>query len=103
MIKEKNKQNIDTRKLESLAKEIEKTYKKVESEVGVKVDDLKMMWTRILKARTLMSAAKNELITRNLRLVVNIAKKYVELVNNQIILSEKDTKLKSFDEFKNER
>jgi dTDP-4-dehydrorhamnose 3,5-epimerase len=27
----------------------------------------------------------------------------VELVNNQIILSEKDTKLKSFDEFKNER
>ena len=27
----------------------------------------------------------------------------VELVNNQIILSEKDTKLKSFDGFKNER
>ncbi len=77
VIKEKKKQNIDTRKLEALAKEIEKTYKKVESEVGVKVDDLKMMWTRILKARTLMSAAKNELITRNLRLVVNIAKNYV--------------------------
>jgi RNA polymerase primary sigma factor len=77
VIKEKKKQNIDTRKLEALAKEIEKTYKKVESEVGVKIDDLKMMWTRILKARTLMSAAKNELITRNLRLVVNIAKNYV--------------------------
>jgi len=77
IIKEKKKQNIDTRKLEALAKEIEKTYKKVESEVGFKVDDLKMMWTRILKARTLMSAAKNELITRNLRLVVNIAKNYV--------------------------
>jgi RNA polymerase primary sigma factor len=76
-IKEKKKQNIDTRKLAALAKEIEQTYKKVESEVGVKVDDLKMMWTRILKARTLMSAAKNELITRNLRLVVNIAKNYV--------------------------
>jgi len=27
----------------------------------------------------------------------------IELVNNQIILSEKDAKLKSFDEFKNER
>ncbi len=76
-IKEKKKKNIDTKKLEVLAKEVEKTYKKVESEVGVKVDDLKMMWTRILKAKTLMSAAKNELITRNLRLVVNIAKNYV--------------------------
>ena len=30
-----------------LAKEIEKTYKKVESEVGAKVDDLKAMWIRI--------------------------------------------------------
>jgi RNA polymerase primary sigma factor len=76
-IKEKKKKNIDTRKLEALAKEIEKAYKKVESEVGVKVDDLKMMWTRFLKAKTLISAAKNELITRNLRLVVNIAKNYV--------------------------
>jgi RNA polymerase primary sigma factor len=56
---------------------VEKAYKKVESEVGVKVDNLKMMWSRILKAKTLIGAAKNELITRNLRLVVNIAKNYV--------------------------
>ena len=44
IIKEKKKKNIDTKKLEILAKEIEKVYKKVESEVGVKVDDLKAMW-----------------------------------------------------------
>jgi len=76
-IKEKKKKNINAKRLESLAKEIEKTYKKVESEVGVKINDLKLMWARIEKAKILMSTAKNELITRNLRLVVNIAKNYV--------------------------
>jgi RNA polymerase primary sigma factor len=76
-IKEKKKKNIDTRKIEILAKEIEKVYKKVESEVGAKVDDIRAMWTRIQKAKTLIMTAKNELITRNLRLVVNIAKNYV--------------------------
>jgi len=76
-IKEKKKKNINTTKLEILAKEVEKTYRKVESEVGIKVEDLKAIWTRIVKAKTLISTAKNELITRNLRLVVNIAKNYV--------------------------
>src|SRR4030043_1830475 len=76
-IKEKKKKNINTTKLEILAKEAEKTYRKVESEVGIKVEDLKAIWTRIVKARTLIVTAKNELITRNLRLVVNIAKNYV--------------------------
>jgi len=76
-IREKKKKNSDTKKLEMLGKEIEKLYKKVESEIGAKVDDLKAMWIRIVKAKTLISSAKNELITRNLRLVVNIAKNYV--------------------------
>jgi RNA polymerase primary sigma factor len=76
-IREKRKKHFDTRKLEALVKEIEKAYKKVESEVGAKVDDLKSMWTRIQKAKILIMTAKNELITRNLRLVVNIAKNYV--------------------------
>ncbi|NWF76047.1 MAG: sigma-70 family RNA polymerase sigma factor [Nitrospirae bacterium] len=76
-IREKKKKNIDTKKLELIAKEIEKTYKRVESEVGIKVDQLKSMWVRIQKAKTLITTAKNELITRNLRLVVNIAKNYV--------------------------
>jgi len=77
IIREKKKKRIDTKKLEELAKETEKKYKSVESEVGVKIDELKMMWTRIVKAKTLIETAKNELITRNLRLVVNIAKNYV--------------------------
>jgi RNA polymerase primary sigma factor len=77
VIKEKKKKNIDTKKLEILAKETEKTYKKIESEVGAKVSDIKAIWNRIQKAKTLISTAKNELITRNLRLVVNIAKNYV--------------------------
>jgi len=77
VIREKKKKKTDTRKIEALAKEIDKVYKKVESEVGIKVDDLKTMWIRIQKARTLITTAKNELITRNLRLVVNIAKNYV--------------------------
>lgn len=76
-IREKKKKNSDTKKLEISVKEIEKLYKKVESEIGAKVDDLKAMWIRIVKAKTLISSAKNELITRNLRLVVNIAKNYV--------------------------
>jgi RNA polymerase primary sigma factor len=71
------KKNTDSRKLELLAKETEKIYKKIESEIGIKMQDLKGMWSRILRAKTLISTAKNELITRNLRLVVNIAKNYV--------------------------
>jgi len=77
IIREKKSKRIDTKKLETLAKEIEKKYKNVESEVGVRIDELKVMWTRIVKAKTLIETAKNELITRNLRLVVNIAKNYV--------------------------
>ncbi|MGQ9571189.1 MAG: sigma-70 family RNA polymerase sigma factor [Thermodesulfovibrionales bacterium] len=76
-INDKKSKNFNVKKLQTLAKEVEKVYKKVESEVGVKVDNLKAMWDRILKAKTLISTAKNELITRNLRLVVNIAKNYV--------------------------
>jgi RNA polymerase primary sigma factor len=35
------------------------------------------MWDRVTKAKTLVSEAKNELITCNLRLVINIAKHYI--------------------------
>lgn len=77
LINEKKKKNINTQKLLTLAKEVEKVYKKVESEVGIKVNEIRAMWDRILKAKMLISTAKNELITRNLRLVVNIAKNYV--------------------------
>ena len=77
LIKEKKKKHIDTKKYELSVKEVEKVYKRAESEVGTKVDEIKGMWSRIQKAKILISTAKDELITRNLRLVVNIAKNYV--------------------------
>lgn len=77
VINEKKDKGVNTKKLEIFAKEVQHEYKKVESEVGVKVDDLKKLWSRVSKAKVLATEAKNELITRNLRLVVNIAKNYV--------------------------
>jgi RNA polymerase primary sigma factor len=77
VINEKRKKGINTNKLEAIAKEIQQEYKKIESEIGIRVDEFKTLWTRISKARALVMEAKNELITRNLRLVVNIAKNYV--------------------------
>ena len=77
LIHEKKKQNINPIQLNTIAKEVQNEYKRVESEVGIKIDELKAKWDRITKARTLVSEAKNELITRNLRLVINIAKNYI--------------------------
>ncbi|WP_333654574.1 sigma-70 family RNA polymerase sigma factor [Dissulfurispira sp.] len=76
-INEKKKKGQNTKKLELLLKEVQADYKRIESEAGIKVDELKDIWNRISKARYLVTEAKNELITRNLRLVVNIAKNYV--------------------------
>jgi RNA polymerase primary sigma factor len=77
LIYEKKKKAINPLKLGELAKEVQARYKKVEAEVGISVDELKEKWARITMARALVMEAKNELITRNLRLVVNIAKNYV--------------------------
>ena len=52
-------------------------YKYVESEVNVTIDELKDKWDTIKRARALITKEKNELITHNLRLVINIAKHYV--------------------------
>lgn len=76
-INEKKKRGIKPEKLEAIAKEVQQEYRKVETEVGVKIDELIGLWERISKAKSLVLTAKNELITRNLRLVVNIAKNYV--------------------------
>ncbi len=77
IITEKKKKGNKTEKLEALAREVQQVYKRVEAEAGVKINELKGMYERISKARALVTEAKNELITRNLRLVVNIAKNYV--------------------------
>jgi RNA polymerase primary sigma factor len=76
-ITEKKKSGANVAKLEQLAKEVQAEYRAIEQELGVKVDELRGMWDRYVKAKELAETAKNELITRNLRLVVNIAKNYV--------------------------
>jgi len=77
LFKGKKKNGLNSKKLHNLAKEIESEYQYVESEVGVTVDEFKARCDRINKARRLIDEAKNELITRNLRLVVSIAKNYI--------------------------
>ena len=76
LINEKRKRTISPIQLDILAREVQSEYKRVESEVGIKIDELKARWERITRARSLVSEAKNELITHNLRLVINIAKHY---------------------------
>lgn len=77
LINEKKRKGIKTKKLEVLLKDVQNVLKRVESEAGVRIDVLKETWQRISKAKELVKETKNELITRNLRLVVNIAKNYV--------------------------
>jgi RNA polymerase primary sigma factor len=80
MREEKSKKRVNLKKLNTmgdLAKTTQKTFKQIESEVGVNIDQLETLWDRIYKVQAFVSEAKNELITRNLRLVVNIAKNYV--------------------------
>jgi RNA polymerase primary sigma factor len=63
--------------MEALAKKVQKTFKEIASEAGIKVEEIIDVWDKIRKVQAFMTEAKNELITRNLRLVVNIAKNYV--------------------------
>ncbi len=76
-INEKRKLGENTKQLENFYKEIHTEIKKIENESGLKIDELKNIWQKIYKAKCLVEDTKNELITRNLRLVVNIAKNYV--------------------------
>jgi RNA polymerase primary sigma factor len=77
LINDKKKRDINPIQLNTLAKEVQNEYMRVEAEVGIKIDELKAKWDRISRARTLVSEAKDELTTRNLRLVINIAKHYM--------------------------
>jgi RNA polymerase primary sigma factor len=76
-VNDKKKKDQNPKKLELLLKEVQVEYKKIETEVGIKAEALKELWSKISRARYLVGETKNELITRNLRLVVNIAKNYV--------------------------
>jgi RNA polymerase primary sigma factor len=72
-----NLYDLNSTKLAALAKEVQSECKHVESEANVTIDELKDKWDTIERTRALITEEKNELITHNLRLVVNIAKNYV--------------------------
>jgi RNA polymerase primary sigma factor len=52
-------------------------YRLAGSKVKINIGELKVKWEMITRARESIAGAKNELITRNLRLVINVAKHYV--------------------------
>lgn len=55
----------------------EELEERIESVAGIGAGELVDIWDRIARARAQVKEAKNELVVRNLRLVVNIAKNYV--------------------------
>jgi RNA polymerase primary sigma factor len=77
LIRERKKKGTNPVKLSALAQKVRADYKKIETEAGTGIEELRSRWDRISRARALVDEAKNELTTRNLRLVVNIAKNYV--------------------------
>jgi RNA polymerase primary sigma factor len=56
---------------------IPKKIKKIEDEIGMPIEDLKNYLERVEASEKGCGAAKNELVKANLRLVVSIAKRYV--------------------------
>ena len=57
-INEKKKKNQNTKRYDVLLKEVQSDYKKIESEVGIKVEALKDLWLKISKARHLVTGGK---------------------------------------------
>lgn len=65
-----------TLQLRAIVKNYEDEYERVESEAGITIDELKTRYMRITEARAYHTEAKHEFVMHNLRLVVNIAKRY---------------------------
>ncbi|MEW6584396.1 MAG: sigma-70 family RNA polymerase sigma factor [Nitrospirota bacterium] len=77
LIQEKKKKGLDAEGLEVLEREVRTAFKEIQDETGCTVADLKIKHRKLSDARAQVTEMKNELIIRNLRLVVNIAKHYV--------------------------
>lgn len=56
--------------------ELEKDPKRIMLKTGVTIEEFRIAYNSISRARMFVSDAKDELITHNLRLVVNVAKHY---------------------------
>jgi RNA polymerase primary sigma factor len=77
LIREKKGKHSNGSKLNVLAKEVQTEYRYIEVETGFKADMLKQLYEEITKARKLVTEARDEFITRNLRLVISVAKHYL--------------------------
>ncbi len=105
---EKSKKRIRSSKLavmETLASQTQSTFKKIEREVGIKIEPLLATWERISRVHSFVLDAKKELITRNLRLVVKISKDYVGkgLPLSDLIQEGNIGLMKAVDKFKHEK
>jgi RNA polymerase primary sigma factor len=59
VIRGKKEQDINSDRLAALAKEVQAEYRRVESEAGVKIDELKAKWDTITRARALVCEKMN--------------------------------------------
>lgn len=64
-------------KMKILLDQAQSAFTKIEKETGVEIETLKTMWEKIRRVQDATRPVKDELISRNLRLVVKIAKKHV--------------------------
>lgn len=62
---------------DTVMREVRNEYRRIGSKVKTDIGELKAKWDTISSARESIARAKGELTTRNLRLVINIAKHYV--------------------------
>jgi RNA polymerase primary sigma factor len=58
--------------------EIQRLYERAEAETGIPIRKLWGIWNSIVSAKRSYAEAKEEFTTRNLRLVINIAKNYID-------------------------
>lgn len=64
-------------RMKTLLKKVQSAFAEIEEETGVEIATLKKIWEGVGLLQASIRLVKDELVSRNLRLVVSIAKKYV--------------------------